>query len=153
MKNQMSLNQRIEEIQIYGNNFNGKRYTDPNLTERQQFLYTRAIHGLSVYSEKELCEMAPDKALRIIKVQKKTKGILNTWKQEIINDYCVDLFTTLFPPERGCNQFTRDIIDSRNDIDPSYDPEISFRKLGISKMHMVQKLMDEKILPPNFHLL
>ena len=54
-------------------------------TEHQNFLYNRALYGLSIYTPEEVVIMAPEKRKRIIQIHKKTQKILNLWKQEIVN--------------------------------------------------------------------
>jgi hypothetical protein len=56
-----------------------------SLTPKQEELYKRLIHGLSLYTPEELYNMNSAKKKRIAKAHAKATQILNVYKQEIIN--------------------------------------------------------------------
>lgn len=139
----------LNDYQVNGTSHRGKRYQlveHDTLNNTQNFLYHRALFGLSVYSQAEIKEMHWEKRERIKKVHKRTQRILNIWKQEIVNRLSNALFLTIFPD----NDLTRDLV-KRVDIDPDFKCPLSFQALNIKKREVVDKLLKEGILPNNFH--
>lgn len=122
---------------------------DP-FNNHQNFLYNRAIYGLSIYSREELKDMDLQKKKRIVRIQKKAQTVLNLWKQEIVNTLANKLFTDIFPRM----DFTTTLIEKFGiEGDPKYVNKMSFKMLKISKSQIVDKLIESKVLPKNFKLL
>jgi len=117
-------------------------------TEHQNFLYNRALHGLSIYTPEEVVIMAAEKRKRIIQIHKKTQKILNLWKQEIVNTLANKIFTDIFPN----TEFTKCLVEVYGvSGDPEYVNNMSFKMLKISKECITTYLIDKKILPKNFN--
>jgi len=116
-------------------------------TPHQNFLYNRALYGLSTYTTEEVVIMLPEKRKRIIRLHKKTQKILNLWKQEIVNILANKLFTDIFPEM----ELTKSLINFGTEGDPEYTNNMSFKMLKISKEQIISKLIEHKILPKNFN--
>lgn len=144
---------RLNEYQKYGNNYQQKRYVEyerDEFNQYQNFLYKRAIFGLTVYSPEELQTMHWDKKKRIQKVHARAQSVLNTWKQQLANEWATGLLSKIFHH----SQLAKDLIESfGSHIDPDYISPLEFKSLGISKRDIVEKLISEKILPNNFYQL
>lgn len=141
---------QYNDLQVYGNSLLGKRYArieQDYLTESQMLLFNRALYGLNVYSSKEIKLMRKEKIKRIVKVHKRAQTVLNIWKQQTVNLMSTQFFTFVFPN----TPLTNDFINTINDVDPEYDSDISFDTLGITKKHIINKLINERILPSNFY--
>ena len=139
----------LSDRRINGSSFDGKRYgkvDHDRFTDYQNFLYNRALFGLSVYTPEELKNMRWDKRKRIIKVHKRAQKTLNIWKQQIVNQLSTHLFETLFPK----TPITESFVESTNEVDSEYVNRMSFKSLRISKTQIVGKLVKEGILPPDF---
>lgn len=118
------------------------------LTTHQNFLYNRALYGLSIYTPEEVVIMAPEKRKRILQIHKKTQKILNLWKQEIVNILANKLFTDIFPDTEITNCFVKTFgIEG----DPEYVNNMSFKALKITKEQIISKLIEKKVLPKNFN--
>lgn len=142
----------MSDQQLYGNTFHGKRYVKieyHSLNNYQNFLYNRALFGLNVYSQEEIKSMRWDKKQRILKVHKRSQTVLNLWKQQIINALSTHLFLQIFPT----SYITEDLVNSANDTDSKYISRISFRTLRITRAQIINKLIMEGILPPDFYKL
>jgi hypothetical protein len=114
----------------------------------QNFLYNRALYGLSIYTPEEVVIMPPEKRKRILQIHKKTQKILNLWKQEIVNILANKIFTDIFPDTEITNCLVKVFgIDG----DPEYVNNMSFKTLKISKEQIVTKLIECKVLPKNFN--
>ena len=91
---------KFKSLQEFGSFYTGKPYAkyekDP-YSEYQNFLYKRALYGLKMYDQDEVKTMHWQKKKRIIKVNKRTQTIINTWKQEITNTYTQAFFEKIFP--------------------------------------------------------
>lgn len=118
------------------------------LTKYQNHLYQRALFGLSVFTQEEIKTMHHKKRKRIMKVHKRTKQLINSWKQELVIAMSNKLFTDIFPK----SEFTKELL-SDSEIDPTISCKISFKTLKIEKVAVIQKLLCEGILPENFYTL
>jgi hypothetical protein len=118
--------------------------------KHQNFLYNRALYGLSIYSREEVQEMDLQKKKRIVRIHKKTQTILNLWKQEIVNTLANKLFTDIFPRM----DITNTLVEKFGiEGDSEYVNKMSFKMLNISKFQIVEKLIESKVLPKNFKTL
>lgn len=139
---------KLTNYQLYGNT--EYQYERDEFNPYQNFLYKRALFGLSVYSEKELSIMHWDKKSRIQKVHGRTQNVLNLWKQELSSKFINDLFSKLF----WNSKFVRTMVDIYpKDQDPFFKCNLDFKTLGVNKKQVVNKLIEEKILPHNFYQL
>jgi hypothetical protein len=113
----------------------------------QNFLYNRALHGLSIYTEKEIAEMHFNQKKRILKIQKKTQKVINLWKQEITNGIANEIFMRLFPTM----EITKSLVCYYGvEGDVEHVNKLTFKDLNIQKDHIIDKLIACKILPKNF---
>ena len=116
------------------------------LNNRQNFLYHRALFGLSMYKQEEIVAMSKAKRKRIIRVQKRAQKILNIWKQQRLIHMTNTFFKTIFPDA----PLAKDIVNSV-EVDEGFKCTLSFKALGISKNMIVKKFLEEKILPVDFY--
>lgn len=141
---------KLEEFQQRGTESQGKRYmnyeVDP-FNQYQNFLYKRAMFGLKVYTPEELAVMKKEKRARINKVHRKTQRILNIYKQEIVNKLTNNIFLRYFPN----SPITKALIGEQHFTDSEYVNTLDLKTLGITKEHIVNVLIREKILPKNFY--
>lgn len=150
-KNNMKVNKQdytgqYSEYQQKGNKrYNIIEYTALNNT--QNFLYNRALFGLSIYHPEELKEMHWEKKKRIMKVYQRAQTVLNVWKQQIVNVISTNVFIKYFPK----TEFTKFMVATTADTDAEYVNKLSFKTLGISRKMVIDKLITEKILPNNFY--
>ena len=127
-----------------------KNFEKDPYNKHQNFLYNRAMYGLSIYSRDEVQEMDLQKKKRIVRLHKKTQTILNLWKQEIVNTLANKLFTDIFPRM----DITNTLIEKFGiEGDPDYVNKMSFKMLNISKPQIIDKLIEVKVLPKNFKIL
>lgn len=116
----------------------------------QNFLYKRAMFGLSVYSQEELQKMNKEKKKRIQKVHNRCQQVLNLWKQQLCNAYTNKLFESFFPSRPEAKLF---FVTHKDSVDPEFTNTLSFKDMGIKKEHIVQKLIYEGVLPRDFYKL
>ena len=127
-----------------------KNFEKDPYNKHQNFLYNRAMYGLSIYSRDEVQEMDLQKKKRIVRLHKKTQTILNLWKQEIVNTLANKLFTDIFPRM----DITNTLVEKFGiEGDPEYVNKMSFKMLNITKPQIVDKLIEAKVLPKNFKIL
>lgn len=125
-----------------------KHYEKEAYNDHQNFLYNRALYGLSVYSQKELQEMPLEKKQRVTKLYKKAQKVINLWKQELVNILANTFFTNVFPN----TEITKCFVEHYGTGgDPEYVNNMSFRMLKITKKQIIDKLIEAKILPKNFY--
>lgn len=128
---------------------NQKRYAKIEyifLNDYQNFLYNRALFGLSVYKEEELKDMHWEKKKRINKVHKRTQRTLNLWKQTLTNVKVNNFMKCFFPNSRFFDYNFMETCDT-------YINKTSFKELGINKIQIIDKLLSEGLLPINFYQL
>lgn len=139
----------FDKFQTEGSKLGNKNYQIDGvaLNDYQQFLYNRALYGLSVYSKEDMIMMSKSKRNRLQRVYKRSQDILNLWKQEIVNAKTNSMLITLFPKSPITNYFTND----GNFVDTEYINTTNFKDLGIKTKDVIQKLLDEGVLPKNFY--
>lgn len=140
---------QYSDFQTFGSSYFGKRYStsyekDP-YSEYQNFLYKRALFGTKMYTQEELLKMHPDKKKRIEKVSSRTQNVLNIWKQKRIIEITNVIFSIF---KKGT--IASEIIDNYSDTNPMFMSKSSLKELGINKEMVIDKLLEEKILPQNF---
>jgi len=142
-------NGELSDYQTFGNRQEGYvEYERDEFNAYQNFLYKRALYGLSVYSAAELSIMHGDKRKRILKVHTRTQNVLNLWKQEMVNGMVNTIFSSLFHHSK----FAKQIVEKfGTETDQNYISSVDFKSLGVEKKQIVSKLMQEKILPANFY--
>lgn len=125
-----------------------KHYEKDSYNDHQNFLYNRALYGLSVYSQKELQEMPLEKKQRVTKLYKKAQKVINLWKQEFVNILANAFFMSVFPD----TEFTKCLVEKYGTGgDPEYVNNMSFKMLKITKKQIIDKLIEAKVLPKNFY--
>lgn len=123
------------------------RYEVDEFNSYQNFLYKRAMFGLSMYTPEELAIMHWDKKKRIERVNKHAKNVLNLWKQEMT----IILTNHLFKERFNRSPFLGDLLERFGDsTDIYFLNTLSFKQLKISKKEIVQKLISEGVLPKEF---
>jgi hypothetical protein len=151
------LNNRPEKTEYAGKLFTYQQEGEPRkrywqyerdkYTPYQNLLYKQTLFGLSVYSQQEIGEMAPQDINAIKKLHRRVQVTMNIWKQQITNKLCNHLFRTFFPK----SPLSLDMRSKFTITDPRYQNTLSFKTLRISKDQIVDKLVKEKLLPENFH--
>lgn len=143
---------KLGSYQRYGNKLQRQplQYERDPFNSYQNFLYKRALFGLSVYTQEELEKMHTDKKKRVEKVHGRAQSILNLWKQELAGQWTVKILNTLFWHSELVKEFGQKF---GNETDPEYISKVDFKSLGVSKVDIVNKLIQEKILPNNFYQL
>lgn len=140
----------LEEFQLYGSQINDKRYAEYEVdpfNQYQNFLYKRALFGLKMYSPEEIQQMTDARKSRIVKLHRRSQKILNIYKQEAVNKITNNLFVKYFPN----SPITKALVGELNFTDPEFVNKIDFKMLGISKENIINRLIQEKILPKNFY--
>jgi hypothetical protein len=127
-----------------------KQYEQDPFNGHQNFLYNRALYGLSIYAPEEIKEMPVEKKKRIVRIHKKAQTVINLWKQEIVNAAANRFFTNIFPDM----EITHTLVNYYGiEGDPEHVNNLSFKMLKISKQEVVNKLIEKKVLPKNFNQL
>ena len=117
------------------------------LNPYQDFLYRRAMYGLSVYSKEEIENMHGKKKYKILKTKKHARAVINIMKQEATNDFTNSFMLRLFPN----SPLTKELVENYgNDTDKEYINTLSLESLGITKEVILERFKKEKVLPDNF---
>jgi hypothetical protein len=138
------LKQDIRDYQLNG----GKtymQYEQDKYSVYQNYLYKRALYGLSALSEKELATMCGKKKQRILNVYKRAQNVLNIFKQKIAIEYTNKIFLSLFPKA----SITKDLVNC-NETDEKFINTLTFKDLNIGKDQIISIFIAEGILPKNF---
>jgi hypothetical protein len=124
------------------------QYEQDKYNSYQNYLYKRALYGLSSISEQELALMCNKKKQRIINVYKRAQTVLNVVKQKATIHYTNFLFKTLFPKSA-----ITDALLSLTETDEKFKNTLTFKDLNISKDDVISIFISEGVLPKNFHSL
>jgi hypothetical protein len=120
-------------------------YEIDGYNQYQNYLYKRALYGLSSLTEQELATMCSKKRQRIINVYKRAQVVLNKLKQEATISYSNFIFKTLFP-----NSPITEFLLADNHTDDKVINTLNFKDLGIDKKQIITIFMAEGVLPKNF---
>ena len=137
---------KLKTYQLYGQKKKYQQYEKDFLTNYQNFLYHRALFGISIYSQEEIRIMNKIKRKKIIKNHKRAQYILNKWKQEILISKTNNLFKSIFPK----SPVTAELVNN-DQPQEKFKCYLSFKALDISKEMIVDKLIEEGILAKNFY--
>jgi len=141
----------LNDYRLYGDQKRKRYYLPRQEFERnpfnqvQNFLYKRALFGLSIYNKDEINEMHRKKKSKIRSIHLRTQKELTLWKQSIIIKTSNE-FLKLFPNSPIAQEMIKD-----SSIDPLLSNNFTFQDLGIKKEHVVERLLDIGILPSNFY--
>lgn len=125
-----------------------KYVRDERLNTYQNLLYNRALYGLAAYDPKEVKGMHWEKKKRIDAVHKKTKSIINRWKQEMIIDNTNKFLNLLFPKSKVVQQLMEPVFNQPND---NYNANIPLKEFKVKKLDIIDKLITEGVLPKNYY--
>lgn len=115
------------------------------LTPGQHKLFKHVMVGLDMYTPQELYSMNSSKKTKIYKRHKMAQTVLNLWKQELTNGITNRLLGGLFPKSALINSITSD-----NSVNKNFTNTLTFKQLGINKTMLINKLIQENLLPGNF---
>ena len=121
------------------------QYEQDSYSNYQNYLYKRALYGLSSISEEELSKMCSKKKQRIINVYKRAQVVLNKFKQQATINYSNFIFKTLFP-----NSPITQFLLTETETDEKFKNTLNFKDLGINKEQIITIFIAEGVLPKNF---
>lgn len=120
-------------------------YQQDRYNQYQNYLYKRALYGLSALTQDELATMCSKKKQRVINVYKKAQLVINKLKQKATIKYTNFIFESLFP-----NSPITQALLSETETDDTLINKLNFKDLGIEKKDIISIFIDEGILPKNF---
>jgi len=121
------------------------QYEQDSYSNYQNYLYKRALYGLSSINQEELDTMCGKKKQRIINVYKRAQVVLNKLKQQVTISYSNFIFKTLFP-----NSPITQFLLAEIETDTTFKNTLNFKDLGIDKSQIISIFILEGILPKNF---
>jgi len=124
---------------------NMAKYEQDNYNNYQNYLYKRALYGLSSITEEELTTMCSKKKQRIVNVYKKAQITLNRVKQEITIKQGNLLFQWLLP-ESPITAY----LFANSDVDDKVVNTLTFKDLSINKQQIITIFIEKGVLPKNF---
>lgn len=139
---------RITDHQTPRKKYQHIQYERDMFNPYQNFLYKRALFGLSIYSPDELANMKVVKKKRIQRVHKRAQEVLNLWKQEISHVITSNFLSKVFFHSKLAKEYRENYA---NTTDVSYISHSDFKSMGITKQQIINKLIEEKVLPYNFY--
>ena len=120
-------------------------YESDQYNQYQNYLYKRALYGLSALTEQELATMCSKKKQRIINVYKKAQVVINKLKQQATIKYTNFIFETLFPK----SPLTQALL-AETETDDKLVNTLNFKDLNIDKSQIITIFIAEGVLPKNF---
>jgi hypothetical protein len=121
------------------------QYEQDSYSNYQNYLYKRALYGLSSINQEELDSMCAKKKQRIINVYKRAQIVLNKLKQQVTINYSNFIFKTLFP-----NSPITQFLLAETETDTTFKNTLNFKDLGIDKQQIITIFIAEGVLPRNF---
>ena len=135
-KNQLELNKITTQVQ---------EYEKDKYNAYQNYLYKRALYGLSSLPQDEVATMCSKKKQRIINVYKRAQDILNVAKQQATIYYTNNFFKAFFPE----SSLTQEILEC-TETDVKFKNTLNFKDLNIDKDQIIAIFIEEGVLPKNF---
>ena len=120
-------------------------YQQDRYNQYQNYLYKRALYGLSALTQDELATMCSKKKQRVINVYKKAQVVINKLKQQTTISYTNFIFETLFPK----SPITQALL-AETETDDTLVNKLNFKDLGIEKSQIITIFIAEGVLPKNF---
>lgn len=121
------------------------KYEKDSYNNYQNYLYKRALYGLTALNDDELSVMCSKKRQRIINVYKRAQVVINKLKQQVTIAHSNFIFKTLFP-----NSPITEFLLSETETDEKFKNTLTFKDLNISKDQIISIFMAEGVLPKNF---
>lgn len=141
---------KLGEYQTSPKRFQNIVYEQDPFNNYQNFLYKRALFGLSIYTQEELLKMHTAKKKRIQSVHERAQKILNAWKQKLSHEITSKFLAQVFHHSKLVKDYVEKFAE---ETDSDYISRVDFKSLGISKKNIIDKLIEERILPHNFYQL
>jgi len=120
-------------------------YQQDRYNQYQNYLYKRALYGLSALTQDELATMCSKKKQRVLNVYKKAQVVINKLKQQATINYTNFIFETLFPK----SPITQALL-AETETDDTLINKLNFKDLGIEKSQIITIFIAEGVLPKNF---
>lgn len=150
--------QSLSEIRKGENRYQANRYQDRVwMNDYQHKVYRTALLGLKAFTKEELFKMTAEMKEKIVLFYEKAQKVLNRWKQQVMNE----LFEQLCSIDCGnfaYNPFKKVFDDTvigvkkfGKAVDDTFECTLTFAQLKITREQIIQKLIEEEILPENFY--
>jgi hypothetical protein len=120
-------------------------YQQDRYNQYQNYLYKRALYGLSALTQDELATMCSKKKQRVLNVYKKAQVVINKLKQQATISYTNFIFEALFPK----SPITQALL-AETETDDTLINKLNFKDLGIEKSQIITIFIAEGVLPKNF---
>lgn len=127
------------------NKTNYQSVEEPGFNKIQQRLYAEAVYGLKAIPHQVLMEMKTEKIRTIQNTHVRAKDVINTYKQQVSNEYVDSILNSLFPKSPVIKQ----MINTRG-TDSVIKCNLSLRDLKITPKMLAHRLVKMQILPENF---
>jgi hypothetical protein len=113
---------------------------------KQTMLLNDAIYGLSLYTDAEIAQMPKNKKYAILSVYKKAFKSINTFKNERMRSKLNYFLTTVFFK----SHLAKDIAAFEDEEELHGVNNMSFHELGITMEMLVERLIQDKVFPPDY---
>ena len=123
-------------------------YTESTYNTRQNFLYRKALKGLAAYDQKAVKKMHTDQINRVKKVHARALTEINILKQEKMISF-TNAVLSIFHH----SPFAKALVDNFSEPDKKFRCDGSWKDYGIDKEMVIDRLVDKRVLPHNFHSL
>jgi len=143
-KQKFEYSGKLEEYQLYKKNTYTK-YEADQYSQYQNFLYKRALYGLSSLPKDEVEQMSKQKKIRISKVNRRAQRVLNKAKQRKVISITNEIFAKWFPDTK----FAKFMLGN-TETDEKVKNTLNFKDLNIHKDEIIRIFIEEGILSSNF---
>ena len=121
------------------------QYEQDKYSKYQNYLYKRALYGLSSIEKDELEKMCETKKHRIRRVHRRAQGVLNIEKQKVTIAYTNDIFQYFFPNSK----LTKKLAEL-TDTDENFRNSLTLKDLLLTKDDIISIFIENGVLPKNF---
>ena len=143
-KQKFEYSGKLEEYQLYKKNTYTK-YEADQYSQYQNFLYKRALYGLSSLPKDEVEQMSKQKKIRISKVNRRAQRVLNEAKQRKVISITNGIFAKWFPDTK----FAKFMLGN-TETDEKVRNTLNFKDLNIHNDEIIRIFIEEGFLSSNF---
>lgn len=133
---------------ITGKIYSRKTNTFLKLSPYQKMLYAVALSGTAALDPIQEKRLSKHQRRSIELLSSRANRILNMWKSQMITNTVSSLYNKLFPTAPITPALSILMMPVKCN---EFEPNLSFKELGVSMKQIIDKLIHGSVLPDNFY--
>lgn len=143
-------NSYVKKVQLEGTVKYQEIESQPKFSIKQKELYSKVLYGFKAYTKEEIETMTERKKSNVTILYAKVQRLLSNWKQDLTYNFIDSLLLNIFPNSPVVKQMAN---TSGRLHEISKEDDISLKDLGITQTMIINKLIENNLLPTDFYQL